>query len=64
MSEKLLMSTADKKTRVSILIPNELFKKLEDEAKKSFLGKSSWIIQAVSEKINKEELEKRQTMKN
>ncbi len=51
------MDTSDEKIRVSLQVPKELFNKLEEKAKKSFLGKSSWIIQAISEKISREEKE-------
>lgn len=52
------MSAADKKVRISILLPKELFNKLEESSKKSFLGRSSWVIQAISEKISREEQDK------
>ena len=52
------MTIPDEKVRVSILIPKELFDILEEKAKKSFLGRSAWIIQAINEKITKEELYK------
>jgi metal-responsive CopG/Arc/MetJ family transcriptional regulator len=52
------MASSDEKVKVSVLLPRELFDKLEEKAKKSFLGRSSWIIQAITEKITREELEK------
>ena len=55
---KSLMSSNDEKVKVSVLLPKELFDKLEEKAKKSFLRRSSWIIQAITEKITKEEQEK------
>jgi len=58
------MGTSDEKIRISILIPKELFEKLEERAKKSFLGRSSWVIQAISEKITKEEQDKIKEMED
>jgi metal-responsive CopG/Arc/MetJ family transcriptional regulator len=52
------MNPFDEKVRLSIQIPKELFNKLEEKAKKSFLGRSSWIIQAINEKISKEDQDK------
>ena len=51
------MDSYDEKIRTSLQIPKELFNKLEEKAKKSFLGRSSWIIQAINEKISREEKE-------
>jgi len=48
------MNHPDEKVRISIQVPKELYNKLEEKAKKSFLGRSSWIIQAISEKVSKE----------
>lgn len=51
------MKNSDEKVRISIQIPKELYNKLEERAKKSFLGRSSWIIQAISEKVSNENQE-------
>jgi metal-responsive CopG/Arc/MetJ family transcriptional regulator len=51
------MDSSDEKVRTSLQIPKELFNKLEEKAKKSFLGRSSWIIQAINEKISREDKE-------
>lgn len=51
------MKNSDEKVRISVQVPKELYNKLEEQAKKSFLGRSSWIIQAISEKISKESQE-------
>ena len=55
INEKFLMRSPEEKVRIAILLPKELFDKLEEHSKKSFLGRSSWVIQAISEKIFKEE---------
>lgn len=51
------MDSSDGKIRISLQIPKELFDKLEEKGKKSFLGRSSWIIQAINEKISREDKE-------
>lgn len=52
------MNTSEEKVRVSILLPKELFDKIEERSKKSFLGRTPWIIQAINEKIYKEDQNK------
>jgi len=50
-----LDSYEEEKVRISLSVPKELFNKIELISKKSFLGRSAWIIQAINEKITFEE---------
>lgn len=52
------MNAPEEKVRVSIVLPKELFDKIENRSKKSFLGRTPWIIQAINEKISKEDQDK------
>lgn len=52
------MNASEEKVRVNILLPKELFDKIEERSKKSFLGRTPWIIQAINEKISKEDQDK------
>lgn len=49
------MAVRDGKTRITFSIPIEILEKIDVNVKKSYITRSKWIIDAIIDRIDKEE---------